>query len=127
MNHPTAPHVRPTDDGGRLPDGRAFPGTNVVIADAIAALARTNLRAVTRVLLAIDILRKHLEVPVLSLDAMLDPADAPQDKVRATSNSVGFDAMSSAKQARISAIFNLVEAVDANPAVADLLLTMDLT
>lgn len=127
MNGTTCTPPATDETGGRLPDGRVFNETGIVIADALAALSRTNLRSVTRVLLAIEILRKHLQVPTLMLEDMLDPTSAPQDKVHALSNSEELAALSAAKRARIDNTFHLVEAIEDDSATSDLLTTLDLT
>lgn len=107
------------------PDGVPFSDTGVVIADAIAALSRTNLRSVRRVLQTISLLQNFYNVPPESLQDMIDPASAPLDGVQPCHSMEKLAALPEAKQQRINATFDLVEAIEDDPAMVAFLAALD--
>lgn len=113
MNTVTAERIEQLPDG--LPIGGQTIYPNLVAADAIAALSRTNLRSVNRVLAAIDILVKRLHVTAADVVAL---AHAPVETPKAHQNEeVLFEALPRVKQQRILNTDALLDDVESDPAM----------
>ncbi len=111
MNTVTANPINQFPDGAPVMGQADFP--NLVAADAIAALSRTNLRSVVRVLIAIDALTKRLHVDAARI---VDVTRAPTETPKAHQNEeVLFETLPLEKRQRILAVDALMDDIDGDP------------